>query len=56
MVLHDVLDDRQSEPRSTGVARARRIGAEEALEDAIDLILGNADALVGDRDLDNAVP
>ena len=55
MVLHDVLDDAEAEAGAARVAAAGRVDAEEALEHAIALGLGDADALVGDGDLDGSV-
>ena len=55
MVLHDVLDDAEAEAGAAGVAGARLVDPEEALEDAVEVVLGDAHALVGDGDLDDAV-
>src|SRR5579875_595973 len=44
----DMLDDREAEPRSA--ARARLVGAIEALEQARDVGGGHALAVVGDRE------
>src|SRR5690606_14626367 len=46
-----VLDDRQAQARAAGGPGAGRVDAVEALEDAFLVLLGDADALVGDRDL-----
>src|SRR5919204_1688269 len=51
--LHDVLRDRQ--PKAGTAAAPRPIGLVEALEDALDLVAGDADAFVGDREADFAV-
>ena len=45
-----VLDDREAETGSAGVARPGRIHPVEALEDAIELVLRDADSLVADHD------
>ena len=42
----------EPEPGSPGGTRAGRVHAVEALEDALLVLVGNADALVGDGDLD----
>ncbi len=42
-------------PDPPGVAGPGRVAAVEPLEDAILLVIRNPDALVGDRDLDDAV-
>ena len=55
VVLHRVLDDAEPEPGAAGVAAAGVIDAEEALEHAVALVFGDADALIGDGDLDNPV-
>ena len=55
VVLHGVLDDAEAEAGAAGVAAAGVVDAEEALEHAVALALGDADALVGDGDLDDAV-
>jgi hypothetical protein len=52
MVAGDVLDDGQAEPGASGGAGAGLVGPVEALEDPIDVGGRDADALVGDRDLD----
>ena len=44
----DVLDDRQAEPGAAGGAGTGRVDAVEALEDALQVLVGDADALVGD--------
>ena len=55
VVLHDVLDDREAEAAASGVAAARGVDPEEALEHPVALVLGDADALIRHRDLDDAV-
>ncbi|MNW53347.1 hypothetical protein D3C74_309050 [compost metagenome] len=52
MVRRDVLDDAQAQARAARVARARGVDPVEALEHALLLALGDPDALVDDRDLD----
>ena len=42
----DVADDRETEPRATGVAAAGPIDAVEALEDPVEVLGGDADAAV----------
>ena len=48
----DVLDDREPEAGAAGGAVAGRVDAVEPLEDAVDVLGGDADALVDHRDLD----
>src|SRR3989442_15954860 len=48
MCLDQVLDDRQTEPRAAFLARATRVYAVEALEDAGQVIRRDAAAGVGD--------
>ena len=55
VALHRVLDDREAEAGAAGAARARLVGAVEPLEHALLVALGDADAAIGDRDLDDAV-
>ena len=43
------------EAGAAGGARARRVDPVEPLEDPVQVGLGDADALVGDRDLDRGV-
>ena len=50
-----MLDDRQSEAGAAGGTVAGRVDAIEAFEDPVDLLGRDADALVGDRDLDDGV-
>src|SRR5690606_31077592 len=52
----DVLDDAQAEPGATRVARARRVDAVAALEQARPRLGRDADALVDDGDLDHPAP
>ncbi|BFO22624.1 hypothetical protein SHKM778_90120 [Streptomyces sp. KM77-8] len=47
-----VFHDREAEPRTAGGAGAGRVDAVEALEDALLVLLRDADALVGHRYLD----
>src|SRR5204862_4346714 len=51
--FHDRVDDREAETDAARAARASRVGAGEALEDARVRLVGHADSLVGDlhRDL-----
>src|SRR6185503_12153072 len=49
---HEVLDDRQSEPRAPQLARAGLVHAVEALGDARQVGRRNPDAGVADRELD----
>src|SRR5690606_8074553 len=51
----DVLDDGEPQAGAAGGAVAGGVHAVEALEDALDLLRGDADALVDDRDLDGPV-
>ena len=51
----DVLDDAEAEAGAAGVAGARLVDAVEPLEHAVEVLLGDPDALVGHRDLDDAV-
>src|SRR4051812_33589338 len=51
----DVLDDREPETRSTRGTVPGRVDAVEPLEDPVQLVMGDADALVDDRDLDHVV-
>ncbi|CUR55454.1 hypothetical protein NOCA2270089 [metagenome] len=50
----DVLDDGQPESGAPGGPMTGRVHAVEPLEDAVDLGRRDADALVGDRDVDGA--
>ena len=52
VVGRDVLDDGQSQAGAAGVAGPGRVGPVEPLEDPLDVALRDADALVGDADLD----
>src|SRR3954447_20867507 len=47
-----MLDDRETESRSARGTGAGRVDAVEALEDALLVLVGDADALVGHGDLD----
>lgn len=47
-----MLDDRETETRTAGLAGTGRVDAVEALEDALLVLLRDADALVGHGDLD----
>ncbi len=47
----DVLDDRQAQPGPAGGAVPGRVDPVEPLEDPVDLLVGDADALVDHRDL-----
>src|SRR5690348_30887 len=47
-----VLDDRQTQPGAAGGTGAGRVDAVEALEDALLVLVRDADALVGHGDLD----
>ena len=51
----DVLDDREAEAGAAGGAVPGRVDAVEALEDPVELVVRDADALVDDRDLDHVV-
>ena len=51
----DVLDDREAEAGAAGGAVPRRVDAVEPLEDAVELVRRDADALVGDADVDGGV-
>jgi hypothetical protein len=51
----DVLDDGQAEAGAAGGAVPGRVDPVEALEDAVELVGGDADALVDDRDLDGVL-
>lgn len=53
VVLHDVLDDAEAEARAARRPGSGLVDAEEALEDAVEILLGDPDALIGDRDLDD---
>src|SRR5207244_2716339 len=53
--LHDMLDDRQAEPRAAGLARAAAVGAVEPLGEARQVLACDARAGVGDGDLSRAV-
>src|SRR5262245_3447881 len=55
VVLGDVLDDRQAEPGPARLARAGAIDAVEALEDAWQVAVRDAEAGVRDREDDLAV-
>src|SRR5215217_4410175 len=48
----DVLDDRQAESGAAGGTRTCLVYAEEPLEYALLILAGDADAAVGDGDLD----
>ena len=50
----DVLDDREAEAGAAGGAVAGRVDAVEPLEDPVHLAGGDADALVGDGEVDHA--
>ncbi len=56
VVAGDVLDDGQAQAGAAGGPGPRRIGPVEPLEDPVQVLLGDADALVGDGDLDPAGP
>ena len=45
----------EAEAGAAGAARARLVGAVEPLEHALLVALGDADAAIGDGDLDDAV-
>ena len=47
---HGVLDDRQPQPRAALLARTALVDAVEALEDVRQMLLPDADALVGADD------
>src|SRR5205085_9939825 len=49
---HDVLDDRQPEARASELPRASAVDAVEALRQSRDVLLGDADAVVTNGDLD----
>ena len=51
----DVLDDREAQAGAAGRAVASGVDAVEALEDAVELVGRDADALVGDADVDDVV-
>src|SRR5699024_341320 len=55
VVARDVLDDRQAQPGAAGGPGAGAVDPEEALEDAFQVLLGDAHALVLDGDLDHAL-
>ena len=55
MTLHHVLDDRQAETGSAGLARAAAVDAIEALGEAREMGPGDAAPAVDDRDLAAAV-
>ena len=50
-----MLDDGQAEAGAAGGAGAGLVGPVEPLEDPVDVVRGDADALVGDGDLDPVV-
>ena len=52
MGLHNVLDDGEAEAGAAGFARARLVDAVEALEDALQVLGGNAGAEVLNGELD----
>src|SRR6187401_386656 len=52
MVGGDVAHDRQPEPGAARVTAPGLVDAVEPLEDPVDVAGGDADALVGDHDLD----
>src|SRR2546428_12893154 len=54
MGLHDVLDDRESEPRPSERPRARLLHPEEALGEARKVLRWNPATRVRDVDLDHA--
>jgi hypothetical protein len=49
----DVLDDREPEPGTAGGSVPGRVDAVEPLEDPVQLVVRDADALVHDGDLDH---
>src|SRR4029077_17712392 len=49
--LDDVFDDRQAEPGPAELSRTRAIDAIEALREPWNVLFGDADAVVADRDL-----
>ena len=51
MVLGDVAHDGQAQSRAAGLARPARVDAVEALEDPLEVLGRDADALVADGDL-----
>ena len=55
VVAGDVAHDRQAETRAAGRPAARPVDAIEPLEDTVEVALRDADALVGDADLDPVV-
>ena len=55
MVRRDVLDDREAQAGAAGGARAGAVHAEEPLEDPLQLVLRDADALILHGDLDHPV-
>ena len=55
MILDNMLDDRQAEAGSACVARTGLVYAEEALEHPVDVCFGDADTLVGDRNLNHTL-
>ena len=54
MVRGDVADDGQAEPGAAGVAAAGAVDPVEALEDALEVAAGDADAVVAHGDVDPA--
>src|SRR5688572_7425966 len=55
MQLSDVLDDREAQPRPADLAAARLVDTVKAFEDAVELDLRDAHAVVGDTDSRAAV-
>ena len=54
VVRGDVADDREAEPCAAGLSAAGTVDSVEPLEDALEVALGDADALVRDREVDRA--
>ena len=55
MALRHMLDDRQTEPGATGVARAAAVDAIEALGQPRQMLARDADARIANFDLAGAV-
>ena len=55
MVLHDVFDNGQAEAGPSGMSRSGLIHAEKTFKYPIKIVFGNADTLVSDGDLDDAL-